>query len=201
MTNMLFSQAAENNKSPISEIIKLYIKDKSKILEIGSGTGQHVSYFSHLFPKCTWQPSDVECKLSLNDLITNQQSNILKPISLNVSHKQAWPLCKYDLVYTANTSHIMSWPEVILMIEMVADILNDDGLFICYSPFKFKGEFTTKSNHNFDDFLKQQKSSMGIRDCEAIKDEASKNKILFLNKHDMPANNHILVFQKNNNSD
>ena len=133
---------------------------------------------------------------ALSELSTSTQTDLRKSLVLDVSHKQDWPLDKYDVVYTANTAHIMSWPEVLLMIELVGSVLKPKGMFICYGPFKFKGLFTSESNQIFDDTLKQKKASMGLRDFEEIEAEALIKQLHLVKVHDMPANNHILVFQR-----
>ncbi len=196
MDNRPFSQAAENNKRPIAGVLEEYIQENQLILEIGSGTGQHIDYFSTIFPDSNWQPSDVMQNKALSELSTSTQTDLRKSLVLDVSHKQDWPLDKYDVVYTANTAHIMSWPEVLLMIELVGSVLKPKGMFICYGPFKFKGLFTSESNQIFDDTLKQKKASMGLRDFEEIEAEALIKQLHLVKVHDMPANNHILVFQR-----
>lgn len=189
MQGQAFSQAAENNKQPITEILKTYMHAVQSVLEIGSGTGQHMSYFSTLFPHVVWQPSDVAQNFFPN------QTNILKPLILDVGSPSTWPSESYDMVYTANTCHIMSWPEVVSMFQLVGQVLKPGGVFVGYGPFKFEGQFTSESNRVFDEFLKQKKLSMGLRDVEHIQAEAAQNHLELLHVHAMPANNHSLVFQ------
>lgn len=190
-----FNQAAENNKKPISEILDLYLNPCDTVLEIGSGTGQHIAFFANIFPNIIWQPSDLPTNQALNHLNVLSQDNILSPKTLDIGIPTQWPSECYDVIYTANTCHIMSYDEVKLMIELAGSSLRSQGYFICYGPFKFNGQFTTQSNKEFDTFLKQQKITMGLRDFESIQQEAHKYKLKFIEIHDMPANNHILVFQ------
>lgn len=191
-----YSQAAENNKKPISVVLDNYLDKGNKVLEIGSGTGQHIEYFSKLFSKVIWQPTDIAETFMAQDLETKASNNVLSYFQLNVSNKAHWPESKFNAVYTANTCHIMAWTEVLSMFELLNYILLAGGFFICYGPFKFGGKFTTESNHNFDLFLKKQSSEMGLRSFEAIETAANNNALKFIEKYDMPANNHILVFQK-----
>lgn len=199
-----FSQAAENNKLFILEIIKQYIKSDDHILEIGSGTGQHISYFAESLPSNTWQPADLICNHESVRAWCMGQKNICEPIELNVnsflnSTTQQNLNCnnkKYNIIYTANTCHIMSWPEVELMLKIISFLIEENGFFIVYGPFKFDGDFTSESNQQFDASLRAQSASMGIRDFEDIVKAASLNNLKILKKYDMPANNNILVFQK-----
>ena len=189
-----FSQAAENNKRPIEAVLKQYLQNIRLVLEIGSGTGQHICHFAEKFPEVHWQPSDVKENVDLHEI--GVQPNLLQAFILDVKHEAHWPKDKYDMVYTANTAHIMSWPEVLFMIELVRSVLKPEGLFICYGPFKFNGQCTSDSNQKFDAFLKQKDIKMGLRDFEDMKAEALKKQLHLVKVHDMPVNNHILVFQR-----
>src|SRR5690606_8893692 len=132
--------------------------------EIGSGTGQHAVHFAHLLPHATWQTSD----LSRNHtgierwLSDTNLANTLMPIEFDVNTQTITPNM-YDVVFTANTLHIMSWLEVCLCIQKVGCSLQENGLFIIYGPFNFNGEFTSQSNQRFDSSLKAQDKKMGIR--------------------------------------
>lgn len=186
-----FSFPAERNKQPIYEVLKTYIKNNATLLEIGSGTGQHIEYFSEKFPEVVFQPSNPDC----STLMVLDKNNILKPFRLDVNIKTHWPNTHYDYIYTANTCHIMSWEEVLLMIDLISTHLKTKGLFFCYGPFIFKDRQTKKSNINFDIFLKEKLLTMGLRHFDDIEKAALTNKLELIKIHDMPTNNNLLIFE------
>jgi cyclopropane fatty-acyl-phospholipid synthase-like methyltransferase len=105
---MSFSPACE----PILDVLRQYLADPQRVLEIGSGTGQHAAYFASQLPQLTWQASDrgenlPGIRVWLDDAAL---PNTPPPLTLDVSG--SWPQETFDAVFSANTLHIMAWPEV-----------------------------------------------------------------------------------------
>ncbi len=196
--NKPFSQACENNKVPILEVLNQYLTGNESILEIGSGTGQHARFFSDNLPSALWQTSDLQANhVGIEAWIQNcKHSNIRPPLTLNVTDKKAWPSEHYDAIFTANTMHIMSWQEVTVMFKLVASCLKDEGLFFSYGPFNRDGKFTSLSNEAFDASLRRRNPDMGIRDLNDIQKEAEQSQMELKHIHAMPANNMLLVFTR-----
>jgi cyclopropane fatty-acyl-phospholipid synthase-like methyltransferase len=192
-----FSQACEENKEPILDVLKRLFSDVERVLEVGSGTGQHAVYFAGHLPHLFWQPSDVMENHAgiLAWLNEDALTNAGFPIDLDVSG--AWPEQVYDGVFSANTSHIMSWPEVEQMFIGVGRVLQDTGVFVLYGPFNFDGHYTSESNQRFDQWLKQRDPKSGIRNFEDLNELASQHGLVFQEDIAMPTNNRILVWHKN----
>lgn len=192
-----FSEAAERNKYPIFEVIADLLRQSEKILEIGSGTGQHALYFAENMPHLNWCVSDrSEYICALKKQI--QQAgleNISGPLELDVN-RLPWPYSGVDLVYTANTLHIMDWQSVRSFFTGVDLSLNPRGYLVIYGPFKYQGEFTSASNADFDLALKIRDSQSGIRDFEEIDRLAKPIGLSLVADHSMPANNQCLIFQR-----
>jgi len=193
-----FSQACENNKHPILKVLRKYVITGNKVLEIGSGTGQHAVLFAEQLPNISWQPSDLlERHSDIKAWISStNNSRVLEPIELDVKRTETWPHKIFNCVFTANTTHILSWHEVILMIELASSVLPSDGYFIIYGPFNVGGEFTNDSNKTFDQHLKSVRISMGLRDVDEISAVAKVNHLLLVHSYEMPVNNKILVFKR-----
>ena len=192
-----YSEASERNKAPIGEVLRSLIPaEPFRVLEIGSGTGQHAVYFGHLFPQVIWQTSDVtENHLVIGARIAESRlANVLPPLDLDVD--AAWPSAAYDLVFSANTAHIMSWPQVQAMFRGVAGVLQADGCFVLYGPFNRNGAFTSESNRRFDASLRASVPHGGIRDLADITREAEKNGMNLYKTCPMPANNMCLILNK-----
>lgn len=191
-----FSQACENNKQPILAEIRNYFLPGQKVLEVGSGTGQHAVHFAANLPGVFWQTSDLpENHAGINAWIRDSGlTNIGEPIPLDVTHT-TWPV-GFDGVFSANTAHIMPWQAVQQFIPGAAAGLNAGGVFCLYGPFNYGGQYTSASNADFDRWLKSRYPHQGIRDFEAVNGLAVRYGLRLLDDIAMPANNRLLVWRK-----
>ncbi|WP_166263437.1 DUF938 domain-containing protein [Marinobacter caseinilyticus] len=191
------SQACENNKQPILDRLQGLLTKPGRVLEIGTGTGQHAVYFATALPYLIWQPSDhpdnvATCHPWLEEA---RRPNIAQPLALDV-RQTPWPLTRADAVFSANTAHIMSWPCVEAMFAGVARLLIVDQPFCLYGPFKYHGQFTSDSNAAFDRHLRAQDPAMGIRDMDDVQDLATDVGLRLAEDIAMPANNRLLVWRR-----
>lgn len=168
-----------------------------KLLEIGSGTGQHAVYLAPHFPHMIWVTSDLKenhegIKLWLEE---SGAPNIIGPGVFQVGLHD-FPNGDFDVVFTANTFHIMSWNECVTLMNHFGKNLHGGSKVLIYGPFNYGGKFTTDSNKEFDQSLKAKSPSMGIRNFEDVCDGMKNNGFDLLKDHEMPANNRLLVFRK-----
>ena len=198
MINKPFSQACENNKDPILQVLDRVFSNTRMVIEIGSGTGQHACYFAQKLPHIIWQPTDKQENLSgIRQWIADAQlQNLRNPVALDVTN-HPWPVRKMDAIFTANTLHIMTWSDVEVLFHRLQEYLLKDSLLCIYGPFNYNGSYTSDSNAQFDLWLKQRNPLSAIRDFEAVETLASKADIQLLEDIAMPANNRLLVWQKN----
>ena len=192
-----FSQACENNRGPILEVLEPLIRDKTCALEIGSGTGQHAVWFAQQLPQLVWQTSDLpQNHAGIRLWLEHQPSpNLRPPIALDML-ADSWPDANYDVIYSANTAHIMPWQGVINMFAQVGLHLLPGGLFCLYGPMGYAGVIAPQSNIQFDQHLRQQAAHMGIRDFHDINRLALNAGLVLLDDHPMPANNRLLIWEK-----
>lgn len=193
-----FSQACENNKQVILQTLATVFAEPGTILEIGTGTGQHAVHFARHLPHLTWQPSDhpKNHQLCLPWLAESGLANINTPLALDVSSTSHWNLPPINGVFSANTAHIMSWPNVEAMFRGVPTKLQQGSAFCLYGPFNYDRQFTSASNQQFDAYLKQQDPTMGIRDIEDLKRLGGANGLELEADFQMPANNRLLVWRR-----
>jgi hypothetical protein len=168
-------------------VLKRVLRDTKQVLEIGSGTGQHAAYFAAELPHLAWQTSDVAENLPG----IREWGSV--PIELDVDG--VWPALQADAVFTANTCHIMSWPQVERMFGGLGKIATLRTLCI-YGPFNYGGRHTSESNARFDAMLRGRDPASGLRDFEAIAGLAAKNGMNLQEDNPMPANNRLLVLQR-----
>jgi SAM-dependent methyltransferase len=192
--NLPFSEASEQNKSFIFDVIKPYLH--GKVLEIGSGTGQHAVFFAGQVPQVRWQTSDLESNLPGIEawIADSGLPNLPAPIALDVFGN--WPDGQFDLVFSANCFHIMDKTAVAKSIEGVGACLKAGGILLVYGPFNYAGEFTSPSNARFDAFLKARDPGSGIKDFEWLNGLANEANLQLVEDVSMPENNRSLVWQK-----
>jgi len=191
-----FSDACERNRAPILAILERVFADRRRVLEIGSGTGQHAAYFAPSLPHLVWQPSDRPENLPSIRLWVSEAgaANLAAPIELDV--EAAWPSVEADAVFTANTCHIMSWPQVEKLFAGAARLLPAGGVLAVYGPFTRRDRPTAESNARFDAMLRSRDPLSGLRSLEAIRTLAETHGLALEEDNAMPANNRLLVFHR-----
>lgn len=196
MSEKPFSAACERNREPILAVLREAFARSRRVLEIGSGTGQHAVHFAAAMPWLQWQCSDRAENLPgirawLGEAML---PNLPQPLELDVA-AGPWPVEKYDAIFSANTLHIMSWAEVEQLFAGIAGVLAAPGVVAVYGPFNIDGRFTSASNEAFDRSLKLAAPHRGIRDREAVAALAARHGLRLRAEHEMPANNRLLVFE------
>jgi cyclopropane fatty-acyl-phospholipid synthase-like methyltransferase len=191
-----FSAACERNQEAILTVLRQRYADRSKILEIGSGTGQHAVHFARALPGLVWQTSDVGAHLGgiRQWLADASLANTPDPIEFDINAQP--PLGEYDAIFSANTLHIMSWREVQRLFAALPALTSPGALLTVYGPFKYEGAFTSPSNGAFDAALRADHPQRGIRDFEAVNALAQSVGLALLHDSQMPANNRCITWHR-----
>jgi cyclopropane fatty-acyl-phospholipid synthase-like methyltransferase len=194
-----FADAADRNKEPIRKVLAEWLPGQGRVLEIGSGTGQHAVYFARHFPGLRWLTSDlVENHAVIRSAIElSALENLDGPLELDVGQAE-WSVPDVQAVYTSNTCHIMSWDEVLAMFQKVSELLPAEGRFLVYGPFNLDDEFTSQSNRDFDASLRLRHSHMAIRDLTVLESVGAGIGLTLVDRRAMPANNMLLCWSRSN---
>jgi cyclopropane fatty-acyl-phospholipid synthase-like methyltransferase len=194
-----FSESCEQNKAVILEVLQRYLRAGDRVLEIGSGTGQHAVYFGRALSDVQWQTSDcAEYLPGIRAWLDDAGlANVAAPLTLDV-RTHHWPVQQagFQAVFTANTAHIMSWPAVIAMFNGVGRLLPAGGLFLQYGPFSYAGQHSSTSNARFEQWLKARDPQSGVRDLDDLKPLAADSGLQLQADIEMPVNNRMLVWQR-----
>lgn len=197
MMDKPWSQACDNNKQPILELLQQEFADCRRILEIGSGTGQHAAFFATQLPWLKWQTSDLpQHHQGILSWLADAPDNALAPLVLDVSAGN-WPVAgQYEALFTANTLHIMAWECVQDFFRGAAECLATGAVMCVYGPFNYGGNYTSDSNASFDQWLASRDPRSAIRDFEAVNELAAAAGFDMGGDHAMPANNRLLSWRK-----
>lgn len=201
-TYLNYAPAADRNKQAIWQVLSNYLDDGQRILEIASGSGQHALYFTSQQSNLYWQCTELSDNRDALQINLNQLSQQTMPqvLTLNVQDKlnveRITALADFDLAYTANSLHIMSWEACLAFVDLMGKVLRQGGRCCIYGPFIFQDRETTASNLEFDGWLREQNPQSGLRSYEALVKAFHQVGLDIEADHEMPANNRLLVFKK-----
>jgi SAM-dependent methyltransferase len=191
-----FAPACERNREPILALLSERFADRRRVLEIGSGTGQHAVHFAAALPHLVWQSSDVAAHLPGIRMWLDEAALPNTPAPLQIDVNDGLPSGDHDAVFSANTLHIMSWREVERLFEQLPHAMSAGALLVVYGPFNIGGRFTSASNAAFDASLRAGDPRRGIRDLEAVDALARRAGLTLLEDREMPANNRCLTWRR-----
>ena len=193
------SPAAERNKGPILEVLRGVLPARGQVLEIASGTGQHVVHFAASMPALEWQPSDPNPDRRaaiVARLAAERLGNVRPPLALDV-HDAPWPLAAgVDAIVCINMIHIAPASATTALLAGASRALGPDGVLVLYGPFRQGGRHTAQSNATFDQSLRAENPDWGVRELEAVTDEAAAFGFARVVVVPMPANNLSVVFAR-----
>lgn len=190
--------AALRNREPIAQVLGEWLPQSGLVLEIASGTGEHVVYFAEQFPGLEWQPSDIH-----SDALTSIEAwvavagkaNIRKPIEIDAS-KADWPIGEVAAVLSINMVHISPWQSALGLLEGAARILPAGAPLILYGPWLCNAIETASSNLEFDQQLRARDPQWGLRTVEDFAAAAAQRGLELKQTAAMPANNLMLLVEK-----
>lgn len=208
-----FSEACARNQQPIAAILETCLSRPSRVLEIGSGTGQHAVFMTRIMPHLQWQPTDLAEAIPAIELWRKDAnlSNLAAPLELDVN-QLPWPVAitgkggkgenhdavksGYDAVFTANTVHFVGWSTVENLFRGTAEVLKAGGQMLVYGPFNENGSYTSAGNAQLDSWLKARNPDSGIKDRNAVIALAAQYGLAHEHTNALPANNDLLAFRK-----
>ena len=192
------ARSAERNKGPILEVLARTLPASGLVLEIGSGTGQHVAHFARAFPQLFWQPSDVDMEMrrSVSAWIREERlTNVREPIALDVT-KAPWPIAAADALVCINVLHVAPWATTQTLFDGARVALTPGASLFLYGPYRREGRHTAPSNERFDAELRAFDPEWGVRDVESVTEVAKLAGFVRSDLVAMPANNLSLVFRR-----
>jgi hypothetical protein len=198
VAGLLESPSAERNKTPILDAIRSRLPVSGVVIEIASGTGQHIVHFARELPGLIWQPTDAddELRAAATDRIRAAGlSNVRTPLRLDVLASD-WPVTGANAIVCINMIHVAPWSATKGLLEGAARLLQAGSPLFLYGPFKRRGRHTAPSNEAFDASLRARNPEWGVRDLDDVELCAREHGLPPVDVIEMPANNLVVIFER-----
>lgn len=190
--------ATERNRDAILDVLRDVLSATGLVLEIASGSGEHVVHFARAFPGLTFQPSDPE-EVALQSIAAWTQAsgsaNVLPPLMLDAA-SESWPVAAADAILCINMIHISPWRATEGLFRGASRLLGEGAPLYLYGPYRRAGAITAPSNEAFDESLKSRNPEWGLRDLAAVAALARDARFSAPVITEMPANNLSVVFRR-----
>jgi SAM-dependent methyltransferase len=194
----LVVSSAERNRGPILKVLERVLPKTGLVLEIASGTGQHVVHFAQALKGLSWQPTDMDagCRRSISGwLATAELANVRQPLDLDV-RALPWRVPTLDAIVCLNLIHIAPWSVATALFAGAGLALRETGLVYLYGPYSVQGRHTALSNAAFDSALRAENPEWGVRDLKEVESLAKDQGFDLAETIEMPSNNFSVLFRK-----
>lgn len=188
--------ATLRNRDAIAQRLREFLPDWGLVLEVASGSGEHVAHLAPLFRGIEWQPSDPDpdARASIASWCAGID-NVLPPLDIDAAAPE-WPIDAADAMLCINMVHISPWEATLGLLDGAARLFPPEGPLILYGPYRRAEVETAPSNEAFDASLKARDSRWGLRDVADVTAAAKVRGLRLARLIEMPANNILLVYQK-----
>ena len=189
--------SAERNKQPILGVLARVLPPRGLVLEIGSGTGQHVAAFAKALPALTFQPTEMDVSRHRSIMAwatADKLTNVLPPLAFDIT-RRPWPIERVEAVVCINVIHISPWQATLALMAGARRVLPVGGVLVTYGPYMRGGVHTAPSNEAFDASLRQRNPLWGVRDIDRVAEVANSEGLVLEESVPMPSNNFSLVWR------
>jgi hypothetical protein len=194
----MYSPTTARNREPILQVLRRHLPSRGLVLDIASGSGEHVAHFSPAFPGLVFQPSDpdAQARASIDAWITALGlANVRRAIALDTT-AEVWPVDAADAMLCINMIQVSPWTAAQGLVRGASRLLPIGGVLYLYGPYRRDGQHTAPSNAAFDQDLRCRNPDWGVRDLEAVTALAASQGFGPPAIEAMPANNLSLVFRR-----
>lgn len=190
--------ATQRNRDVILDVLRGVLPSSGLVLEIASGSGEHVVHFANALPALTFQPSDPD-ETALRSIAAwarnSGTANIRPPVLLDAS-ADTWPVESANAILCINMIHISPWRATQGLLRGASRILKNGAPLYLYGPYRQTGIVTAPSNEVFDASLKSRNAEWGLRQLDDVAALAREYGFSQPFVTQMPANNLSVVFRR-----
>ena len=193
--------AGERNLAPLTEVLRARLPTAGDVLEVASGTGQHVAHWARRFPDLVFQPSDADAEARADIEAwrrATEVGNLQPPLALDVA-VPGWSAAApgpWAAIVAVNLLHIAPWQATLGLFAGAGETVMPGGRVLVYGPFAEAGVLEPESNRRFDAMLRAQDPAWGIRDLVDVRAVAHAHGLALVEQVAMPANNRVVVFER-----
>lgn len=196
----LHAPATARNRDAILEKVGGLVAGNARVLEIGSGTGEHAVHIAGQMPDLVWQTSDPDPTMRASTQAWIDHTgvpNVGEPLVIDCGTDAWWRAVDFepDLVIAINFTHIVPTACIEGLLAGTGELLRPDGLLALYGAFTFNGVYSAATNRSFDRMLRQQNAAWGLRDLNNISAGANRHGLKLDQIIAMPSNNHMLTLK------
>ncbi|NQV98631.1 MAG: DUF938 domain-containing protein [Rhodospirillales bacterium] len=194
--------ATSRNREVILDVLKDALPGRGTVLEIASGSGQHITYFAPHFPRLNWQPSDPDpaARASIDSWrkAAGVENTVRPAIDLDASVDiwSAAAIPDLTAIMAINMIHISPWSACLGLLRNAGRILPPQGVLYLYGPYKVGNVHIAQSNADFDLSLRAQDPEWGVRNLDDVAEQALKQNFQLMKTVRMPANNLSVIFHR-----
>jgi SAM-dependent methyltransferase len=192
----LSAPAAVRNAPHIVAALAAHLPETGCVLEIAAGTGEHVVALAHANPGLTWMPTDVapERLASVDAWARAEDLSNVRPATYLDATTPDWQAGPADVVFLSNLLHLLPDPAAANVIAGAARALAAAGKLCLYGPFREHGRYRSEGDERFDARLRASDPEIGYKSVEWVTDTARAAGLSPVARHELPANNLVLVF-------
>lgn len=192
----MFAPAAMRNREPILAILRRVLPRSGLVLEVASGTGEHIAHFAAGLPGLTFQPTEFDADRRASvDAWTAGLRNVRPAVALDAT-APVWPVERAAAMFCANMIHIAPWEATLGLLAGAGRVLPPGGVLVLYGPYMQGGAHTAESNAAFDADLRMRDARWGVRDLDEVARVAACAELRLEEIVAMPANNLVVVFRR-----
>ncbi len=190
--------ATQRNREPILAVLQRVLPLSGLVLEVASGSGEHVVYFASKLPQLVWQPTDINASgiASIDAWVTDSGLANVKAALMLDAESTSWPVERADAVLCSNMIHIAPFSACVGLMRGAGAVLAPGAPLVTYGPYKIDGQHIAPSNEEFDASLRARNPEWGVRDVTEVAAAAAEHGLMLVERVPMPANNFILVLRK-----
>jgi hypothetical protein len=191
--------ATERNRDAIAAVLRQELPDAGLVVEVASGTGEHIVHFARLFPGLSWQPSDPDpvARKSIDAWASAEGlANVRPALDIDAADAGTWPMGPIEAIVSINMVHISPWEATLGLLANAARLLPTGAPLILYGPYLRDAVDTAPSNIAFDISLRDRNPAWGLRHLETVDHEAMRRGLEPARLVEMPANNIMRVYRR-----
>ncbi|HEX9052139.1 MAG TPA: DUF938 domain-containing protein [Anaeromyxobacter sp.] len=189
------ARAALRNRDAIATALRPVLPPTGRVLELGSGTGEHAVFLAAAFPALEWQPSDPDPEARASIAAWSAEArlpNLLPPLAHDL-RTERWHHRPASAVLCVNVLHVAPPACVEALCRGAARALPAGGPLAVYGPFTRRGRALAGRLARLEATLRAADPALGVREVEALLEAAARHGLALEREVAMPEEGDLLL--------